>query len=260
VGAVIHCWECGGEVVVPQLISQGELVRAMSDAASDTIRAPTSGIIFGGVLLLTATLLIPRVGPLLATGLVAAAVWAYGRLVRAGATGPSPGGTESDAPGTAPDAAREPAAPSRIATVARGVLAVAAALALAAPLLVRNRGQLLPPPGPAPGVLGLMALSFAGWLAIPIALAAAYAHDRHGPLPPRQSLGALARHPLATLSALLVVPMGMLALEGLVALVAWQQGQLPDGRRPLPAPQFRVGRRRRAHLLRLRRREVRREP
>jgi hypothetical protein len=41
------------------------------------------------------------------------------------------------------------------------------------------------------------------------------------------ALTALARHPLAVLAALLIVPLGLAAAEGIVALCAWQQGQLP---------------------------------
>jgi hypothetical protein len=46
-------------------------------------------------------------------------------------------------------------------------------------------------------------------------------------LPPRLALAALVRHPLATLAALLGMPLGLLAAEGLAAFFAWQQGQLP---------------------------------
>ena len=127
----------------------------------------------------------------------------------------------------APDQDEEIEEPPRWAGPARVLLGVAAAFVLVAPMLIRNRGQALPPEGATPGVLWLLALALAGWLLMPVVLVAAYAHDRHGPLPPRLVLKSLARHPLATLAALLVVPLGLLATEVLVASFVWEQGQLP---------------------------------
>jgi hypothetical protein len=118
------------------------------------------------------------------------------------------------------------AAPRR-ARWLRRALAPVAALALVAPVLVRNRGHLLPPAGTVVGIPGLTALALAGWVVMPVALVAAHAHDHHGPLPWRAVLGALFRHPLATLSALLVLLVALIAAEGLAAFAAWQQGQLP---------------------------------
>jgi hypothetical protein len=111
--------------------------------------------------------------------------------------------------------------------VARCGLALLAALVLVAPFIVRNRGHVLPTVGPAPGVLGPLGLAFAGWLVMPVAMLVAYAHDHRGPLKPRRALAALVRHPLATVAALAVVPLGLLATELLAAGIAWQQGQLP---------------------------------
>jgi hypothetical protein len=162
---------------------------------------------------MTALLLVPRAGTGLALLLVAAGAWGYGGQVRAGGRGP------------AAEAVRQ--APPRRLLIARVGVSLAAAAALAAPVLARNRGHPLPPAELAPHAGLLMALAFIGWLVAPLALLAAWAHDRHGPLPPRRALGAAVRHPLATLAALLVVPLGLLATEALVALVAWQQGQLP---------------------------------
>ena len=88
-------------------------------------------------------------------------------------------------------------------------------------------------------MLWLLALALAGWLLMPVILLAAYAHDRHGPLPPPLVLKSLTRHPLATLAALLVVPLGLLATEVLVASFVWEQGQLSLMVADLfPPPQF----------------------
>jgi hypothetical protein len=218
---------------VPYVSLREQIVRALMDAASEVLRSWTPTILFGGVLLITAALLVPRIGLLLALGLVVASVGGYGSQVRAGAVEPPSGEVASGAPGLALTSdsdggdEHEDEVPPRWAVVARGGLWVVAALALVAPALVRNRGYALPPAGSTPGVLGLIALAFAGWLAMPVALAAAYAQDHRGPLPPRLALAALVRHPLAALAALVIFPLGLLLTEATAAFLAWQQGQLP---------------------------------
>jgi hypothetical protein len=164
--------------------------------------------------LITAALLVPHAGIVLALCLVVASVHYYNDQVRA----------------AGPDAVPGEAMPARTtpwAALVRMSLAVVATLALVAPVLIRNAGHSLPPGEMKPGLRWLAALALAGWLVAPVALLTASARDRHGPLPPRLVLGSLARHPLATLVALLVVPLALILTEGFVALVAWQQGQLP---------------------------------
>jgi hypothetical protein len=193
------------------------------DSTAGLFLSSTATILLGGALVLTAALLVPRAGLALALGLVAVAVRGYGSQVRTGALTAPP--VEASTSGSDSDGEIE--VPPRWAVVARRGLMAASVLALVAPALVRNRGHALPPMGTMPGVLALLAAACAGWLMMPVALLAAYAHDDRGPLPPRLALAALVRHPLATLAALLAMPLGMLVTEGLVALLAWQQGQLP---------------------------------
>jgi hypothetical protein len=233
-GTVIRCWSCGGEVVVPHPDRKELLIRAMGDAAFNAFGLPTVGFLLAGAVIITAVLLVPRAGPWLALVLVAAAsAWGYGGQLGAGAPepGPAPRGSEVSTVPHASEVETEAEAEDvrgpRRPSLARGTLALAASLALVAPLLVRNRGHTLPPAGAAPGVLGLMALAFVGWLVFPVAMLTAYARDDRSPLPPRRALARLARHPLLTLAALLIVPLGLLATEALVAALAWEQGQLP---------------------------------
>jgi hypothetical protein len=187
----------------------------MLDTAVGAWRLPTAGYILGGAALMTAVLLVPRAGLGLALALMAASAWGYGSQVRAGVVGP------------AWDAER-PVLPRRL-LLARAGLSVAALVALVAPLLVRNRGYALPPAedSASVGLGALMVLALAGWVLAPLMLLAAFAEDGDGPLPAARTLAAVGRHPLATLAALLVVPLGLLATEALVAALAWQQGQLP---------------------------------
>jgi len=234
-GTAIQCWSCKTELVVPHPNQSARLVRALVDAAAEAFRSPTLPLILAGAALITASLTVPRAGPILALALIAASVRAYGAQVRASgrslslreaATGPpTPVVLSVSAP--APDMEEEIEEPPPWAGPARLLLGVAAALVLAAPIWIRNRGHALPPEGAYPGVFWLLTMALAGWLLMPVVLLAAYAHDRHGPLPPRLVLKSLTRHLPATLAALLVVPLGLLATEALVASFAWEQGQLP---------------------------------
>jgi hypothetical protein len=229
-GTVIRCWSCGGEVVVPHPDRKEELLRAMGDAAWSALKLPTAGILPAGAAVITAVLLVPRAGLWLALVPVATAcAWGYGRPVRAGAAGPAPGASEASTAPAASDAQEDAERKRwlRWPTLARGALALAAALALSAPVIVRNRGHALPPAGAVPGALGLMALAFLGWLVFPVAMLTAHARDSRGPVPLVRALARLARHPLATLAALLILPLGLLATEALVAALAWEQGELP---------------------------------
>lgn len=234
-GTTIQCWNCKQELVVPHPNQSARLVRALADAVSEAFRTPTLPVVLAGALLITAALMVPRAGPILALALIAASVTAYGAQVRtAGRTLarreavtalPTPVVVSVAAP--APDMEEKVEEPPAWAGPARLLLGVAAALVLGAPIWIRNRGQALPPEGANPGVLWLLILALAGWLLMPVVLLAAYAHDHHGPLPPRLVLKSLTRHLAATLAALLVVPLGLLATEGLVASIVWEQGELP---------------------------------
>jgi hypothetical protein len=212
-GAAIQCWDCKAEVIVPEPPRSG-LARPLSDAAAEALQPPAVLVIVGFAALATAILIIPRVGVLLALGLVAASAQGYGRQVGAAVPAASPGGA-----GASP----------RWALPVRCALAVAAAFAVAAPLFLRNRGHALPPPGTAPTLAGIAAaaVALACAVVVPVALCSAYACDHQGPLPSRLVLRALARHPAATLLALLLLPLALILTEGFVALISWQQGQLP---------------------------------
>jgi hypothetical protein len=234
-GTLIQCWNCKTELVVPHPDQSARLARSMFDEATELLRSPALLFILAGAILLTAALMVPRAGLLLALTLLAASVSGYGAVLgatgrrlshREAATAP-PTAVVVSALDPAPDQDEEIEQPPAWAALARGLLGVAAALAFAAPFLIRNRGHALPPEGPTPGVPWLLVLALAGWLLVPLVLATAYAHDRHGPLPPRLVLKSLGRHPLATLAAILAVPLGLIATEALLALFVWEQGQLP---------------------------------
>jgi hypothetical protein len=221
---------------VPYPDQRGRLAGAFVCAALGAVRPPTVVAVALGSALITATLLVPRVGPLVALGLLAVAAWGYAGQFRFGTAG-----APDARAGLVLDPEAVPAAqvPTRKERVVRAGLGVLAAAALVAPLVIRNQGYILPPAASTSQVLGGAGLALLGWLMIPVLLLVVFAHDQNGSLPPRLTLAALARHPASTLTALLVVPLGLMMIEALLALITWQQGQLPlmilDG---FPPPTF----------------------
>jgi hypothetical protein len=224
---VIRCWECKGEVPVPYPNQSGRLARAMVDSTAELFQSLEVVVILAGALLITLALMVPEYGLGLGLALFAVAALGYGAQIRSAARDPLLESIDTiplKAPAEPePDDERET---PRGTVIARGCLAVIGALALVLPAFIRNRGHVLPPSGPVSRVLPLVALSLALWLIMPLVLFTANAHDRHGPLSLRLALAALRRHLLAGLVALLVVPLALLVTEGLVALIALQQGQL----------------------------------
>ena len=84
-GTAIQCWSCKTELIVPHPNQSARLVRVLVDAAAEAFRWPTFSLILVGAALITASLLVPRVGAVLALALIAASVPAYGAQVRASA-------------------------------------------------------------------------------------------------------------------------------------------------------------------------------
>jgi hypothetical protein len=209
---------------VPYPDPRGRLAQAFARAALDAVRPPTVVIVMLGSALVTATLVVPRFGPLLALGLLAPAAWGYAGQFRFGTAGVA---AVRAGLVLAPEVVGVAQVPTRRERVVRAGLGVIAAAALVAPLVVRNQGYVLPPAASRSHVLGGAGLALVGWLLIPLLLLAVFAHDQNGSLPPRLTLAALARHPVTTLAALLAVPLGLLMIEAVLALIAWQQGQLP---------------------------------
>jgi hypothetical protein len=211
---------------VPYPDQRSRLAEAFGCAVLDAVRPPTVVAIVLGSALITATLLIPRVGPLVALALLPVAAWGYVSQFCFGTAGAL---DERARLVLAPEAVPVAQVPTmtRRERVVRAGLGVLAAAALVAPLVIRNQGYILPPAGSASRVLAGTGLALVDWLLIPLLFLVVVAHDPNGCLPPRLTLAALARHPAATLAGLLVVPLGLMMIEALLALITWQQGQLP---------------------------------
>ena len=82
----------------------------------------------------------------------------------------------------------------------------------------------LPGPGlleqPVPTRWVLLGIALSGWVVVPLALYAANARDRNGPVPPLRALATLVRHPLAVLATILILPLGLCLVEAASATVA----------------------------------------
>ncbi len=213
-GTSIRCWGCGRDVVVPFLKVGGRLAGAFTRAVVGSLMPDLFFRAFGCAFVLSLLLLTPYAGRWL--GLAFALVMAvlYQDLIRF--AGESPRGVPVGL-----------YALHEKGWMKRWLFAVLAVSALFAPLFFRNWGHLLPGQRPFPIERTLMMMSFVGWLIIPLILLAANAHDRAGRLSPNQTLLILVKHPWATLTALLVLPIGFCLVELLLTLFAWYENLLP---------------------------------
>src|SRR5262245_25102174 len=89
-GTAIPCWECKAEVPVPYPDHHG-LEIPLAAVASEALRSPSIPAIAVGAALITAALLVPHAGLVLALGLAVASVRYYREQVRAAADETSPG-------------------------------------------------------------------------------------------------------------------------------------------------------------------------
>ena len=201
IGHSIHCWECRRPVPVPVPRVRGRSARVLSFGVREVFEPRALLGIGFGALAFTASLLLPVPEPVVAGLTLAALVFVYGELVRRwGLAGSLGAGAKAFDP--------------------RG-LAARAAATLAVALVLTNawefgRERL----GYTPGLFK-EALAAAAALAFifPLAMLAVWAAPH-----PRQSLAAIARHPVATAVALMVVPLGLVAGEAAVAVLTSLQG------------------------------------
>ena len=174
-----------------------------------------------GSLLVVGALLVPAVGLYLAFGLLAlGAYWYQGAIADAGAS------SHVFSPITGLEESTNDVARSAFATLARAFWALLAAAALVAPFVIRNGGCSLIGEDRDAGSFPGMLAALAGWAAAPIVLACVNARLRRGPVPAGKAAKSLVRHPFATLLALALIPVGLLAVELFVACLAIEQGVL----------------------------------
>jgi hypothetical protein len=210
-GMDIRCWDCRNAVHVPQPYTRGQLVLALGDQVQETWTRSNVLTIGLASLVLTLALCVPRIGFLTAGLALLACSQLYCLTIRrSGLRGSGQAG---------PLDLRV-----RLTWLAIGGLGAAA---LAAPVLLRFAGVGSGEVGRSIGPMGLAALAIA-WSVIPLIIAALASSHGPGPLGLRRMAGSVARHPIATLLALLVLPVGLAAVEALAAFMAWQYGWM-DG-------------------------------
>jgi DNA-binding response OmpR family regulator len=191
------------------------MAEEFGSALRDMLRFDALGVLFVAALTLSALLMIPYVGNVIGFAALVVGARLYQSLIRGNApsaralvSGEREQAGEIDGPGP------------RVSWA----LAVLAATALVAPFVLRQSVESLP----IPLRWGLILAGFASWLIVPLVVLAFFARDRRGPVPPRVLLGALGRHPLAALAAVLVLPVGFVLLECGVVLIARGEDRLPS--------------------------------
>ena len=166
-------------------------------------------------------LLLPVVGVPLAFGLLAIGAFFYqGAIDEAGAF------SDTFGSGSGREEIGGDDGGSAAALALRIGLAVLASLAFVAPFAIRNGGRLLIGDPRHAGSFSGMLAALGGWAVLPIVLVCAHARDRRGPIPVGFAARTLTRHPIATLLALALVPLGVVAVELFVASLAIEQGVL----------------------------------
>lgn len=204
VGSTITCWECQQPVSVPlPRATIEDLFRALRRGWSDTYRAVSFGYVFLASAIVSAALCVERVGVILGTAALILIALGYGELIRRG--------------GTLDGNAEEPGARRARLLIARGLAAVLLGLGLGGLFLLSPNGM-----GHA-ARLGRLAWPavVAGLVLLPLAMLTAFARDASGPLGVRRVAGGLARHPLATLTALMAVPAAAVFAESILFALSY---------------------------------------
>lgn len=203
-------------MVVPKHGEGGRLARAFAGCAREALQPLSLGVAFGLAVIAVPLLRIPQFGGWLAAALLVAAAWGFQGLIRQ--SGMAMSGSTDVADAGVP--------PWREALV-RLLLSVLAAAALVAPFVIRNGGTWLSAGRPLFGTWAVAVAFAAWWLVMPLILVTANAYDRQGPISPRKVWSTLLARPRGTLVALLIVPVGLVVIDMILALIAFEQGHLP---------------------------------
>ncbi|WZO98744.1 hypothetical protein EP7_000332 [Isosphaeraceae bacterium EP7] len=210
-GMDIRCWDCRSAVHVPQPYTRGQLVLALRDQVQETWTSSNLMVIGLAALMLTLALCVPRIGILTAGLALLVCSQLYCLTIRrAGLRGSGQAGKLD--------------LRTRLTWLGVGGLGV---VALAAPPMLRFAGVGSGETGRVIGPMGVVALVLA-WSIVPLIMAALASSHGPGPLGLARMAGSVTRHPMATLVALLVLPVGLIAVEAATAFMSYQYGWI-DG-------------------------------
>ncbi len=213
-GTSVRCWGCGNEVRVPDSILGGRLAGSYAKALRELLSPTHYFTAVGMGVVMSALLCVPRAGILLGVAFALVMSWYYqDNMERAGLDYAGMG-----------DEIERLRLVDRVLRVLLGALGLCA---LFAPLYFRNWGHLLPGERTVPIERSLMFASFSLWLIAPLILLSFNARDARGRLAPWSVVGLLARHPIATLVSLLMLPVGFATIEFCTAIASWYEGIMP---------------------------------
>lgn len=202
-GSEILCWECKNRVRVPlPRATTMETVVALRGAWERVTSGESLGVIVLAAAILTGLMCVLGAGVPLAMVLLMVIAVGYGELIRRdGLFGPA----DEERPGAS---ARSP--------WVQGMAAVFLGLSLCAPYFLTLQG-----------IGGTARISGSGWLflaacavLVPLAMLMIFGHDRLGNPGARRALRTAWSHPFATLSAIVVVPLTAVLLEGTLLVLA----------------------------------------
>jgi hypothetical protein len=206
VGTEILCWNCKATVEVPvPKAPVGWVAQVLRRGARDVLEARTFTLLVLGSFLVTAALLIPGNGCWTAAVALTVVGLGYGELVRRGSS---------------PDWSNRPRI-SLWAWLWRIGLCGFSAFTMVSPwMLAQGYYATGSPRITRVGVsLALLAAS-----ALPLLMLATFAKDVRGRGARQLVLSTIARHPIALLGALAIVPLSLIALEGILYATTRYQG------------------------------------
>ena len=212
VGTEIRCWDCHKMVLVP-LPNHGQRVaRELSQNALEVIKGPGLNSVLAAAIVLTGVLCLPDYGGWGAVLVFAMGASAYGEIIQRVSRGPS-------------EQARIPWSKVLIPrSILKLLLCVLMAAGTVFPLWILNAGVQRSPH------LDWRGLSILGvtWCLAPLLMMIVYSQRTDGTTQPvRESLRLLARHPIAVLAALAVIPFTMILIEVGLDLIFYIPGNLP---------------------------------
>ena len=209
-GTEVRCWDCHQMVTVPNPRQGQEVARELSDGALVVIRGPGLHLVLVAAIATTAIMAIPEVGIWLTVIAFTLAASAYGEIIHR---------TSRRATEDAEEGWMATLLPGSFAKV---VLCLLMAAGTVIPLWFLNSGHHRSPH------LDWLGRTIAGlsWTVLPVLMLIAYGNSQDGPIGVRRCFKLLARHPVAALLAIAVVPMTLVLLEIATGLILYIPGQL----------------------------------
>ncbi len=210
VGTEIRCWDCHELVFVRSPNPRARLASRMSDRFQATIRGDCLARLATAALIVTAALSVPQAGLGVAALVLFFLAAAYGETIRRGDAAPE-------------DAEMTWRTFPRPRTIPEGIGCALMVAGAAVPLWVAHAADHRSPRLD-PVTLVVLGLT---WLAMPAVMVLVFAREPGEWTGGRRVLAILGRHPGLLAVSLLVVPIGLIAIEAGLGLAFYLRGTLP---------------------------------